>query len=351
MLAPITNISPLTIIHRERYLPSPGRVTAREGQRVNPKDIIADANIIPQHLMLDIAAGLAVPREDADRHIIRQVGDQVEEDDVIAGPVGRTKRVYRAPVAGKVVVVGDGKVLLEQKTGLFELKAGYSGVVVDVIPERGVAIEATGTLIQGAWGNGHVEYGMLQSQMKQAEELLSAGMINASMRGNIIMGGYVKDPEVLEKASDIPLRGLVLASMDSSLIPLAEEMDYPILLLEGFGRLPMSINSFKLLTTNQDRDIAVNAEPADINTGKRPELVIPLPSTGREELPPNALEFEVGQHIRVIRAPYLTYLGVIEAIPTGKIAFPSGLKLESAIVRLDDGEQITVPLANIEVLA
>ena len=351
MLAPITNITPLTIIHRERFLPSPGRVLARTGQQVNPKDVVAEANITPKHLMLDIAAGLAVTPANADQHIIRQVGDQIEEDDVIAGPVGRARRVFRSPVAGKVVVVGDGKVLLEQKSDWYQLKAGYSGTVVDVIPERGIAIETTGTPVQGVWGNGHVEFGMLQSKMNQVDAILTADMINASMRGNIIMGGYVKDRKVLEKARDIPLRALILASMDSALVPLAEQMDYPILLLEGFGHLPMSVSSFKLLATNQDRDIAINAEPGDTGIGKRPEVVIPLPPTGKEEVPPNALEFEVGQYVRVVKAPHMTFQGVIESIPMGKTAFPSGMKLEAANVRLDDGEEITVPLANLEVLA
>jgi hypothetical protein len=40
-------------------------------------------------------------------------------------------------------------------------------------------------------------------------------------------------------------------------------MRYPILVLDGFGAIPMNSAAFKLLTTNNKREVTVNAEHFD----------------------------------------------------------------------------------------
>ena len=47
--------------------------------------------------------------------------------------------------------------------------------------------------------------------------------------------------------------------------------------LDGFGAMPMNSAAFKLLTTNNKREVTVNAEHFDRYSGNRPEVIIPLP--------------------------------------------------------------------------
>lgn len=349
MLAPVTHILPLTTIRRERRLPIPGKVVARKGQKVSATDTVAEAILSPSHLQLDVARGLGLAAEDADQHIQCQPGMQVAEGDILAGPVGLARRVIRSPRSGRVVLVGSGQVLLEVQGKPYELKAALSGTVASLIPDRGVIVETTGALIQGVWGNGNIDSGLMNVLAKEASHTLTADQLDVSYRGSVIMAGHVDSAEVIKSAAELPLRGLILSSMLPSLLPVASKVQIPILLLEGFGFQPINPVAFKLLSTNPQRDVVVNAEAWDIYAGTRPEVIIPLPSAGEIILPKDTDYFKPGQKVRVIRAPHLGEIGTVQELRE-IAAFPSGVRAEAAEVRLENGNVAVLPLRNLDVL-
>jgi hypothetical protein len=350
MLAPITHILPLTTIRRERLLPAPGKVLARQGQKVGATDVVARANLNPEHLLLDISRGLGLSEEKSDQFIQYRAGEQVSEGDVLAGPVGMTKRVVRAPSDGRVIIAGGGQILLEVERAPFELIAGIPGVVTALIENRGVIIETTGALIQGIWGNGHVDYGLMYVLAEAADDILDIDRIDISFRGSIILGGYCTDAEVLKLAASLPLRGLILGCIDSSLIPLAARMPFPVIVIEGFGHLEMNSAAFKLLTTNERHDVVLNADPWDKYTSNRPEIIIPLPASGNPFLPSDSGVFSVGKQVRILRNPHLGQVGKIIDILPGMTALQSGVLASAANIELENGEKAVVPLANLDVL-
>ena len=350
MFAPVIHILPLTTIRRERILPVPGKVIARQGQKVAPRDVIAEADAAPEHLLLNIARGLGVSTEQADDLMQRVVGDDIDEGDLIAGPVGLTRRVVRAPVSGQVVLAGDGQVLIKVDTNVFELRAGISGTVTQLLPSRGAVIETTGSLIQGVWGNGHTDFGLMQPKLASPDDKLTADQLDMSLRGAIVLGGHCQDAATLKKAAEVPLRGLVLASMPASLIPVAKKIPFPVLVLDGFGVIPMNLISYNLLSTHQNREISVSAAAFDRYTGVRPEVIIPLPASRDLDLPLATEDFAAGQKVRIVRAPYHAHTGAIETLLAGLTEFPSGIRTQAAVVQLDDGEGVNVPLANLEVI-
>jgi hypothetical protein len=351
MVAPVTHILPLTNIRRERLLPVAGRVVVRAGQKVNATDVIAEARLESSHVLLDVRRGLGVPARQADGLIQRKMGETVSEGDVIAGPVGLFPRVMRAPSDGHIVAVGGGQVLLERQGGMFELRAGISGSVSELIADRGAVIETTGALVQGVWGNGRMDQGMLAVMVASPEEELTNDRLDVSMRGAVILGGYCGDAEALQTAASLPLRGLILASMPAELAPVALRLSMPVLVLEGFGRLAMNSVAFKILTTNDKREAIVNAELWDRFSGVRPEVVIPLPASGRLEAPHEGEDLVAGQTVRICRAPYTAMIGKIIALKPGADNFPSGVQSLAATVELESGEQIVVPQANLEIIA
>ena len=127
MLAPITNILPQAIVQRLRILPRAGQVKVRQGQAVRTTDVIATTNLEPRHVMLDTAAGLGVSRAAARDFIERYEGEVVVEGDVIARKAGLFSRVVRTPVSGKIVLMTDGYVFIEEAQAQFELLAGIPG--------------------------------------------------------------------------------------------------------------------------------------------------------------------------------------------------------------------------------
>jgi len=350
MLASVVHILPLTTIRRERVLPVPGRVLVRQGQKVAPRDVVAEASIAPEHLLLNVPRALGVTAKEAQDLIDRKVGELVNEGDLIAGPVGLARRVLRAPVAGQIALIRDGKVLLEVDAPPYELRAGLAGVVSDLIADHGAVIETIGALVQGIWGNGRMEFGLMQNLLEAPDAKLSSDQLDVSLRGAVVLGGYCDEPKALRNAADVPLRGLILSSMAASLVPLALKMPFPVLVLRGFGHQLLDEASFKLLTTNQNREVSVNAVAFDRFSGTRPEVVIPLPSSSDPQLPMETEDFAAGQKVRLLRAVELSSVGTIRHIMDQPAVLPSGLRVKAAQVNLENGETVAVPLANLEIL-
>jgi hypothetical protein len=350
MLAPILHVLPLTTIVRERVLPVAGKVNMHVNQRVNPTDIVAEATFAREHVLLDVARTFGISANAADKLIKVTEGDRLTQGALVAESGGLIPRSIKAPRAGRVIVAGSGQVLMEVGDTRIELRAGLPGVVTQVIPDKGVVIRTAGALVQGVWGNGRIDNGLMVSLLEKPDDVLVADRLDVSLRGSVILAGQVRDLDTLKAAAELPVRGLVLSSLPSSLIASAYQMRYPILVTEGFGALRMNSAAFKLLTTNNKREATVNAEHFDRYTGSRPEVIIPLPISSEPDEPDRYGTFAVGQPVRLRRPPNAGMLGTISNLPAGLSLLPSGLRALSADVKLENGESVLVPLVNLEVV-
>jgi hypothetical protein len=248
------------------------------------------------------------------------------------------------------MVCGSGQVLMEVGDTRIELRAGLPGVVTQIIPDKGVVIRTAGALIQGVWGNGRIDNGLMTSLLEKPDDILMADRLDVSLRGSVILAGQVRDLDTLKAAGELPVRGLILSSMPSTLIEPSYKMRYPILVTEGFGAIPMNSAAFKLLTTNNKREVTVNADHFDRYTGIRPEVIIPLPISNEPEEPNRYERFELGRQVRMRRPPNAGMLGTISELPTGLSLLPSGLRAPAAEVKLENGDVLLVPLVNLEVV-
>jgi hypothetical protein len=350
MLAPITHVLPLTTIVRERLLPVPGKVNVHVNQRVNPTDVIAETTFAREHVLLDVARTFGIAPAAADKLIRVQEGDKLTEGALVAESSGLFARSIKAPRPGRVMIVGSGQVLMEVGDTRIELRAGLPGLVSQVIPDRGVVIRTAGALVQGVWGNGRIDNGLMVNLLEKPDDVLSAGRLDVSLRGSVILGGQVRDMETLKAAAELPVRGLILSSMTSSLLQAAYQMRFPIMVTEGFGTIPMNSAAFKLLTTNNKREATVNAEHFDRYTGARPEVIIPLPISSEPDEPNPYEPFAAGQQVRMRRPPNTGMIGTIANLPAGLSLLPSGLRAPAADVKLENGENVIVPLVNLELV-
>jgi len=350
MQAPIHHIVGLTSIVRERLLPISGTVLARLNQKVNSTDVIAETNWAREHVLLDVARTLRVTPNVADRLVKCKVDDRIAASAEIAVGKGLFPRSVRAPREGRVVAVGGGQVLMEVGESKIELRAGIPGTIIEIIPNRGAVIQTSGALVQGVWGNGRIDSGMLVNIAEKPDGVLTAGRLDVSLRGSILLAGMVNDAETLKTAADLPVRGLILSSLPISLIQTAREMRFPIMVTDGFGVLPMNSTAFKLLSTNAKRDVTVNAEVYDRYSGARPEVIISLPISTDPPAPREVETFAAGLQVRMRRPPALGMIGSIVAVKPGLTMLVSGLRAPAAEVKLENGETVVVPLVNLEVV-
>ncbi len=348
MLATVTHILPLTFIRRARMLPVPGMVIVRTGQKVSASDVIAQASLPSKHILLDIRRGLGIPQVSAaERAIVRKEGDRLEKGDVIAETNGMFARLVRAPAAGDVVMISGGQVLLQLQSTTLDLKAGFSGLVGDLIADRGVYMEASGALLQGVWGNGRMDSGMLVALAKSQDEELTRSNLDVSLRGAVVLAAHCSSADALQAGAELTLRGLILNSMPASLVPVANKLNYPIIVMEGFGKLPLSEQALRLLTSSEKRDTSINAS-FDPRTGERPEIIIPLPANA--DAAPDTDHFAANQTVRILGAPYEGRIGKLVQVRPGLSTLPNGIKTPAADVELDADTHVVVPLANLEVL-
>jgi hypothetical protein len=349
MISTVTHVLPLTKIRRRRVLPMPGTVLVRAGQPVNALDVIAEANLSPEHIAIDIARGLGVSRGSAGRFIKRSAGDAVTADSVLAEK-GGFGRVIRAPKAGKVVAISGGQMLLEISNKPFQLKAGLSGNVVEIEVDYGAIIESTGAWVQGIWGNSKLAIGGLRVLAQEPDHVLTIDESDPSQRGAVIYAGHCSSRSALDSGVTNQWRGLILGSMMTQLVPLASKMPYPIMVLEGFGKIPINAAVHKLLSTSNQRETVINSMAYNRMSGERPEIIIPVEGSGSPSIPIDLQRLEEGSLVRLLRQPHMGEVGELSLLLPGLTRFPSGLRAPGAQISFENGEKVLVPLANIEVL-
>lgn len=350
MLAPVNHVIGLTTIVRERLLPISGNVIARVQQKVTASEVVAETRWAREHALLDVARILGVSPVAADKLIKCKVDDKLAASTEIAVGRGLFPRSVRAPKDGRVVAVGGGQVLMEIGESKIEVRAGMPGTVVQVVPGRGVVIQASGGLVQGVWGNGRIDSGVLVNLMEGLDTVLLPKRIDVSLRGSVILGGMINNVETLQVLAELPARGLIASSIQPSLLPKAREMRYPILVTDGIGSMPMNSAAYRLLSTNAKREVTLNTETYDRYTGARPEVFIALPVSAEPPMPNEVEVFAPGMQVRMRRPPSMGMIGSIVALKPGLTVLPSGLRAQAAEVKLENDETVIVPLVNMEVV-
>ena len=352
MLAPVAHNLALTTIVRKRLLPVHGEVIPRLNQRVLANNTVAEAEYSHKHHLIDVARILGIKPKAAEKKLgdIR-VGQNLSAGTILASGSGLIPQVIKVQHSGRVVAVGGGQVLLDTSGKELALKARISGEVIEIIPNRGVVIQEVGALIQGIWGNGRVNSGTLHILAENPAHILEASQMDISLRSFVILAGSCQDAESLKSAADITARGLILSSLHPSLLGLARKMPYPIIVTDAIGKQAMNKTAYKIISTNNQREnVTVNAEAYHLYEGTRPEVIIPLPHSDLPPAPRDVETFAPGQNVRLRRAPHAGAMGTLVELPTGLKTLPNGLRVFAGEVKLKNGERVTVPLVNLEVL-
>jgi transcription antitermination factor NusG len=143
---------------------------------------------------------------------------------------------------------------------------------------------------------------------------------------------------------------LILAALHPDLVPIANEMPFPIMTTDGLGKRAMNAAAFKLLRTSEGRDITVFAQPFDRWLGQRPRALIAIPGMDAFPEVESVREAAPGDKVLLSLEPFAGMTGVIDQIFRERKPLSNGVRAQVARVTLENGERLIVPLVNLELL-
>ena len=346
MIVDVVRTAKYLKIARVYKLPLPGRVLVKEGMKLNPGDIIAEAEILSQVVMLDIAKGLGLSVEETKACLIREVDENLEEGDVIAQCEKTLPRLFRAPLDGKIISYHKGQMALATSTRKIAVHSKMIGKVEAIIPEYGGVISTQGTLIQGMWGNGLAGKGKINI----LDTSKSLSTLENLSSGQVIVGGNLSDAEFLTKCQEKEVAGLILPSITPDLEQASKAVPFPIISIHGFGKIPFSEDILALLRSRDGSVISVNACERDRISGERPEIIIPADEGNLDKELSFRKKLEVGDRVRMLSGKAVHQTGKVVEIFNSEQPFENGLILPTALVKLQSLEKIKVPQSNLLVI-
>lgn len=364
MRLPTITINSDTKITLRRMLPVPGEILVQPGQKVEALTVVARAQMPSRYRVIDVARQLGRGQPDMSQVMKVEAGQQVTANQVIAaikGGLPFLQRSVRAPAAGHIATVGPGWVLLETERTTVEVQAFINGRVNRVISNRGVIIDTHGAIIEAACGFGGEAHGRLKRLVNSPFEELDAEAIDENASESIILGGRTVYEEALRAAEKWHVRGIIVGSVDASLMKLDPPVKVRVVATAGFGDLPMSPHTFSMLTSLSRREVSIRGQtpilartPTDQLAEDRPIILaatsIETSSSYATQEKEEATEVTEGSRVRVTRGTLLGTTGTIQSIPLEPEATSAGIIVPGAQVQFNDGVRY-IPWANLERVA
>ncbi len=337
-------------IRQTRLLPHPGEIIAKMGQTVKPFQTIARTLLKSDFYILPAAEELGVAPEALPEYLQVAVGRNVDEGDLIAEKkrlLGRRRVV--SPREGVVVEISNGRVMLQQRKDWYELRALMAGNVVNFIPDQGVVLETSGSLIQGVWANGREGFGAIRNVSMMPDFSLTADHIDDDDSENILAAGKIDRLDTLTQAEFVGVRGIIAGSMSAELCRASLSLSYPIILTEGAGRQAMSLPIFELLQEMERKPASLFGRYR-AEEGQRPEIVVAQPATVGTEAPKLVRSVETGQKARILRAPFASQVGEVVRLYQLAQKTPVNMKAHGVDVQLPDGRVVFIPGKNFDTI-
>jgi len=359
-----------TKVRKIRELPLPGRCLVSVGDKVTADTEVLAADIPGEITIVRVADRMGFEVEDVVQGMLVSAGSEISSGEELARVksfFGLFESKLESPVSGKIEFFTEANAHLgiRHASTPLAVSAYVEGVVVEVDEGKSVTIEAQGAFIQGIFGVGGEAYGKVHSLSVSPESCVTTEIIEAkadSLRGAVLVGGARYTAESLQAAAKAGVAAVVCGSIDSATllsyvrheigvsITGDEDVPFTLIVTEGFGDLPISKRILDLANEFEGQFASVNGATQVRAGAMRPEIIIPR--SGGIDIDEGAGKnfLELGARLRVIRVPYFGALGEIVELPAEPQKIPSGAMVRVLRAKLDSGEEIVVPRANVELL-
>ena len=357
-----------TSIRKTRLLPLKGKVLISKGDKVKPETVVASTEIPGNVHMVNISNELNVAPEEIHNVVNVDIDSNVNEGDVIAGSsglFGMFKSEVKSPVSGKISNISDvtGQMVISEHPIPINLSAYISGEVSEVLDGEGVSISSMGAMVQGIIGIGGERVGTIEVITSSSDAVIKESDIKEDMKGKIVIAGSYVDYKVFNKACNVGVSALISGGFDYKdlnkilgynlgvAVTGNEDIKTTLIILEGFGKIPISNKAFNIFSKFNSMKASVNGS-TQIRAGVlRPEIIIPHDSSKKENLfNENDLVIKKGSTVRIIRAPYFGSIGTVIDLPPDLVSLESGAIVRAATVKFDSGETFVIPRSNMEII-
>jgi hypothetical protein len=365
---PGLKVTDRTVIHRRRMLPLPGKVLVAVGDQVRSDQVVARAELPGKVFPINLANQLSVTPGEMKEYLTKREGDVVTKDEILAENkplIKWFKTEIRSPVSGTIESISlvTGQVLLREPPRVLELQAYVDGAITETIPQQGVVVETTCSLVQGIFGIGGETSGDIVMAVKSPGEPLTPSHLTGSMKGKVVIGGSFLSAEAMKQAKAVGVAGLVVGGIhDEDLRALlgydlgvaitgTEQVGFTLILTEGFGTIPMATKTFKLLSAHAGQKASISGA-TQIRAGViRPEIIIPQ-GDGQVKTTANSQRegIRLGDPVRIIRDPMFGRIGEVSALPSELNKIPTESEVRVLEVKFPDGKTVVIPRTNIEVI-
>jgi hypothetical protein len=362
----------------DRRLPYAGEVLVRQGQRVEPEEVVARAFVPSTPQIVNLARALTIAPALVERAMVREVGNKVAQGEVLARSSRVGGRTCISPVSGKIEAVDSetGYVTISPDPTVFELQATVRGLVMEVIPNQGVRIETPAAQVYGAFGFGSERSGVLRLLVTDPSEPIRPEMIDARSAYAIIIGGNGITAAALRRAVQEQVRGVIVGGADEAELraflgwpsigdwrigqgtwqlpgsAVGQQNDLTLVVTEGFGGQPMSVPLFDLLAAHDRQEALIEGRTRLRGPMQRPRVVIPLSSrTAGVQLEPPRPQLRPGASVRLLDSAHLGQVGQVRAVSSAPRRLPSRVRALTVEIGLEDGGSLLLPRTDVEVIA
>jgi hypothetical protein len=368
-LIPSLIVDPDAVIRKERELPCTGEVLCKVGDIIDSESIVARTQLAGDLVILKIAERLGIEVFEVKKGLKVSIGEEVQEGQLLcehSGIFGLFRSRYRSPGSGTIEFFSEttGHLGLRLPARQLEVNAYLSGEVIAVNECKSVTIESKAVLVQGIFGIGGERLGELLLVKPDLSSDVCVSDLPENLSGKIVVYPGNVDADILSEAARRGACGFILGSIeDRSLssylgyeIGIAltgdEKISMSVVITEGFGHLRMAERTWSILSALNGCRAAMNGTTQVQAGAVRPEIIVFSKMEEQEILEKGELDrqFCQGAKIRIIRAPYFGVIATIKGIPEKLERIETGAYTRVLQVCLPDGNEVTVPRANVELL-
>jgi len=368
--APALEASKYTKVRKIRELPLDGKNLVSVGDSVLANDTILTAELPGDMSIIRVAERMGFEAADVIEGMKVKVGDRLAQGDLICNLktfFGLFNTELKFPQTGEIEFFTETNSHLGIRHAPIplEVNAYVDGKVISVEKGKSVTIETDATFIQGIFGVGGERQGEIFMLPIEANKEVSAKFLeslNQDLSSKILVGGQTYSTEALSAAAKLNVNGIVCGSIDAETlfdyvgyeigvsITGDEDVPFSLIVTEGFGDLPISKRVLDLIKECNGFNCSINGATQVRAGATRPEIIIPRKDNTDLASDSEQKFLELGANIRIIRVPNFGAFGEITELPSKPEEIPTGAKVRVLRAKLENGEIVTVPRANVELV-